>query len=183
MASPQPTTPFDGVSLTDSTTEDAVSSPVDDLTLVGCIRRFIAVEARLTALSAEEKILKRERAQLSDRVAEMMIEQEMDSPPGVDGMTAYFTPVYYVEKNIDPDTSEEFTSDDVRDALIASNLAAMIKQQYNGNQLRALLKEYDENGTEWPEPLAKVVSLAKRRQLAVTPMAARKQSAAPRGGA
>jgi hypothetical protein len=53
MASPQPTTPFDGVSLTDSTTEDAVSSPVDDLTLVGCIRRFIAVEARLTALSAE----------------------------------------------------------------------------------------------------------------------------------
>jgi hypothetical protein len=181
MASPEPTTPFDGVSLT-APIED-VAAPEDDMSMVACIRRFIAVESRLDALSAEEKVLKREKAELSDRVIEMMIEDGMDSPPGVDGMTAYLSPVYFVEKNIDPETGEEFTSDDVREALIAANLAAMIRSNYHGGQLRSLLKEYDDNDTSPPEPLAKVVKLAKRRQLAVTPMAARKQSAAPRTGA
>jgi len=181
MASPQPTTPFDGISLTGPIEEPA--SPVEDMSMVECIRRFIAVEARLNAIAAEEKVLKREKAALSDHVVEMMIEEGMDSPPGVDGMTAYLSPVYFVEKNVNPETGEEFTADDIRDALIASNLKAMIRENYHGGQLRSLMKEYDDNGTPPPEPLAKVVTLAKRRQLAVTPMAARKQSAAPRTGA
>lgn len=182
MASPEPTTPFDGVSLT-TVAEPAPVSSVADMSMVECIRRFITVEARLDAIAAEEKVLKREKAELSDRVVEMMIEEGMDSPPGVDGMTAYLSPVYFVEKNIDPETGEEFTADDIRDALIASNLKAMIRQNYHGGQLRSLMKEYDDHGTAVPEPLAKVVTLAKRRQLAVTPMAARKQAAAPRTGA
>lgn len=177
MASPE-LNPPDTIDLT-APSGDIEDTPSGDLGMVACIRRFIQVNSRLDAITAEEKVLKREKAELSARVIEMMIEEGMDSPPGVDGMTAYLNPVFFVEKNIDPDTGEAFTSDDIRDALVASNLSGMLKESYNGNQLRALIKEYEEHGS-MPEPLAKVVRLSKRRELAITPMAARKQSAAPR---
>jgi hypothetical protein len=180
MASPEPT-PFDGVVADFPATEtESAQSPIGDLSMVAAIRRFIAVQARLDALEAEQKVLKREEQELSSHVIEMMIEEGMDSPPGVDGMTSYLKPVHYVEKNIDPETAEEFTSEEIRDALIEAGLANMIKESYNGNQLRALLKEYSDHDSKVPAPLARVVTLKKRRQLAVTPMAARKQSAAPR---
>lgn len=183
MASAEPT-PFDGVELPSDALPESVHvrAPADESetpdTIVGCIRRFIRVQARLKELAAEEKVLEREERELSDRVIEMMIEQEMDSPPGVDGMTAYVHPVSYVEKLIDPETGEAFTTDDVKDALIAAGLKAMIRPSYNGNTLRATLIEYAEHD-EIPEPLAKVVKLKKRRELRVTPMAASKRKAKP----
>lgn len=188
MASPEPT-PFDN--LTDLTAEaesdlDAMASgdnPICDMGMVASIREFIAVQNRLTAIEAEEKLLEAKKRELSDHVIELMIEEEMDSPPGVDGMTAYLNPVVYVEKKVNPDTGEAFTGDDIRDALVKSGLGSMIRSNYNGNQLRSLLREYDENQTSVPKPLAKVVTLAKRRELAITPMAERKRSAAPRSSA
>lgn len=188
MASAEPT-PFDDLAppstsprLTTQSLIEAESALHDpsDMNMVACIRRFIAVESRLDALEAEEKVLKHEKAQLSDRVIELMIEDEMDSPPGVDGMTAYLKPVQYVKRNIDPDTAAEFTSEQVIQALLDSGLKSMVKAGYNGNQLRALLSEYNKNGSKVPQPLADVVTLEKRRQLAVTPMAMSKQAAAPR---
>lgn len=181
MASPEPT-PFDGVVLPtepEESTAPALDAEPDPVTMVDCIRRFIRVQARIKAIKAEEKELAREERELSDRVIEMMIEDGMDSPPGVDGMTAYISPVAYVKKNIDPDTGEEFTSEDIYQALRDSGLESMIRETYNGNQMRSLMREYDEHGNEPPEPLTKVLKLEKRRELRVTPMAARKRSAAP----
>jgi hypothetical protein len=184
MASPEPATPFDGVQLPPGLPSEGMAathaSPAEPEpeTMVGCIRRFIRVQARLKEIAAEEKVLEREVRELSDRVIEMMIEQEMDSPPGVDGMTAYITPVPYVDKRIDPETGEAFTTDDVKDALIAAGLKAMVKPSYNGNTLRSTLLEYAEHG-EVPEALARVVELKKRRELRVTPMASSKRKAAP----
>jgi hypothetical protein len=152
--------------------------PTDE-TITGRIRRFIAVKQRLEAIAAEEKRLKIEAEELSDAVVEMMIEQDMDSPPGVDGMTAYLNTVYYAEKQVDPNTSERYTTDAVLAALNEAKLGSMISQGYNGNQMRALLREYEETGQELPEALAKVFVLRKRRVLAVTPMAAKKRDAAP----
>lgn len=181
MASPEPATPFDGFKLPD---EIALSSPApapgdaEPETIVDCIRRFILVQARLKAIEAEEKVLAREESDLSARVIEMMIEQGMDSPPGVDGMTAYLSPVHYVKKKIDPETGEEFTAEQIRAALRLSGLGAMISESYHGGQLRSVLKEYVEHG-EVPEVLATVVQLEKRRELRVTQMAAGKRKAAP----
>lgn len=182
MASPEPATPFDS-DVPDLPPVADVPVPVaasaEPETMVACIRRFIAVQARLKALAAEEKVLGREERELSDRVIEMMIAEGMDSPPGVDGMTAYISPVSFVKKKIDPDTGEEFTADDIRDALVAAGLKAMIKESYHGGQLRSALKEYADHG-EIPEALTRVVELDKRRELRVTPMAAAKRNAAPR---
>jgi hypothetical protein len=180
MASPEPT-PFDGVALPVEPEETAPSTAEPDPeTMVDCIRRFIRVQARLKEIDAEEKALKREERELSDQVIDMMIEEGMDSPPGVDGMTAYISPVVFVKKNINPDTGEEYTSEDIYQALRDSGLSSMIRETYNGNQMRSLMREYDEHGTEPPKALGKVLTLDKRRELRITPMAARKRAGAPR---
>lgn len=171
FAEPEPT-PFDS-------DEAPTAAPTEPETMVDCIRRFIHVQARRKEIAAEDKVLGAEERELSERVIEMMIAEGMDSPPGVDGMTAYISPVHYVKKNIDPETGEEFTPEDIRDALRAAGLGVMLSESYHGGQLRSTLKEYADHG-EIPDALAKVVTLDKRRELRVTPMASKKRSAAPR---
>lgn len=175
MAHSRSATPFDNIALADA-------PPVESHpeTAAGCIRRFIRVKSRLDELKAEIAALTREADELSERTAELMIDEGMDSPPGVDGMTASFAPVVYVEKRINPETGEPFTTEDVRDALNASGLGSLIQPSYNGSSLRAAMREYAEHGNGIPEPLDRVVALAKRRQLRVTPMAASKRAIAPR---
>lgn len=157
----------------------APAPPPSAGTITAQIRRFIYVTNRIAALKAELKTLEREKGELSDTVIDTMVEQEMDSPPGVDGMTSYLTPVYHVEKNINPDTGETYTSADVLDALRDAHLEAMISEGYNGSQMRSLMREFADNDQSPPDALVRVFTLVKRRELRVTQMAVGKRKASP----
>lgn len=150
-----------------------------DETLVGRIRRFIAVETRLTAAKAEVKALEAEKGELDKTIIDMLVEAGMDSPPGVDGMTVYLSPVYYTQKKVNPDTGQEYTPADILNALRTAKLHGMINEGYHGNTLRALLREFQESKQEVPDALSQVVSLEKRREVRITPMGAAKRKAAP----
>lgn len=161
---------------------ESQASPMPDAhdeTLVGRIRRFIAVEARLTAAKAEVKALEAEKGELDKTIIDMLVEAGMDSPPGVDGMTVYLSPVYHAKKKTNPDTGQEYTPADILNALRTAKLHGMINEGYNGNTLRSLLREYEESKKQVPDALAQVVSLEKRREVRITPMGAAKRKAAP----
>lgn len=148
--------------------------------LVDLIREFIAVKARLVALDVETKDLKAREKSLSSQVEEMLLTSGGESPPSVDGMTAYFTPTFYVENRVNEETGQKFTAEEIDQALIDSGFAEMVTTRHNASSLRALLREFEESGQEVPEPLARVVTLSSYRRLAVTPAGAKKRRGSPR---
>ena len=155
--------------------------PVDSMSIVELERRLLAVKNRLAAITGEEAALKAEAAQLSELIRDTALEQEMDSLPAVDGMTAYFSPVYFVERRIDEATGKQFTTADVIEALKESGHDYLLSVGYNGNQLRALAREIKiDHDRPLPPALARVITLSSRYDVNFTPMGARKRRAAPR---
>jgi hypothetical protein len=156
--------------------------PVEDPTsIVTLERRLLQVKNRLRALDGEEKALKDEEAVLSEQIRDTALEQEMESLPAVDGMTAYFSPTYFVKRRIDESTGKEFTSDDIRAALRECGHDYLIAESVNGSQLRGLVREIKiENQQPLPPALARVLDLETRHDVQFTPMGERKRRAAPR---
>jgi hypothetical protein len=155
-------------------------STVDDL--VATIRRHIYVTGRIAALTAELKTLEGEKDDLSRLALDLMLESGMDSPPGVDGRTAYLSPVYRIKIKLDPETGEPYDSAARTEALRAAGLDALIQSSYNGNTVKATLREMEENGMPIPEPLSAVFEVEKVSELRTRAAAAKKVKAAPRAG-
>lgn len=159
----------------------AAAVPAESTSIVALERRLLAVRNRLAAISGEEKALKAEAEQLSRDIRDTALEQEMESLPAVDGMTAYFMPAYYVEYRINPGTGEKYTARDVTAALKECGHGYLLGEMYNGNQLRALIREIKiENEQPLPPALDQVLTLGKRYDVQFTPMGDRKRRAAPR---
>lgn len=157
------------------------ATPSESMSIIGLERRLLAVQNRLAAIDGEEKALKAEAAQLSELIRTTALEQEMDSLPAVDGMTAYFSPVYFVERKIDDETGKQFTTADVTAALKESGHDYLLSEAYNGNQLRALAREIKiDHKRPLPPALNRVITLSQRFDVKFTPMGDRKRRAAPR---
>lgn len=146
-------------------------------------RQLLAVQNRLRAIEGEKKSLEAEASALAGEIRDTALEQEMESLPAVDGMTAYFAPAYYVAYKLDEDTGKKFTPEDVRAALRECGHDYLISEGYNGNQLRALVREIKiDHQQPLPEPLARVLDLETRHDVRFTPMGERKRRIAPRRG-
>jgi hypothetical protein len=155
--------------------------PAETTSIVALERRLLAIQNRLEAISGEEKALKAEAVVLNGQIRETALAEEMESLPAVDGMTAYFCPVYHVERKVDEETGKPFTISDVLKALRASGHQYLISETANGNQVRALAREIVvDNEESLPPALDRVITLETRYDVRFTPMSERKHRAAPR---
>ena len=159
--------------------EDA--TPIDSMSIVALERRLLAVQNRLAAIGGEEEALKKEVILLNEQIRTTALEQEMQSLPAVDGMTAYFNPVYYVKYKINEETGKPYTTQDVAAALKKCGHDYLLGEKYNGNQLRALVCEIEiDHKQPLPPALEAVLTLKQRFDVKFTPMGERKRRAAPR---
>lgn len=148
----------DGESTTTITVAgEEVPAPTDE-TPNGRLRRFVYLKARLRALEAETAAVKAESREL-DHVLQDAWGDDGVSRVTLDGVTAYLYPVSHVEKVNDA------TPADIRDALTRSGYGYMLEPNYSGSALKALLKEWDNNGQEMPAPLAEVVKLVTNHEI------------------
>lgn len=152
-----------------ATVGDGIPAP-EPQSLPAIMRRLAWLDDQVKACEAEAAGYKTEFQQLEARAIE---EMAMEGVPAmtVDGSTWFIKSTPYVEK-IDDATGEE-----IMQALRASGLGHMIKDGYNGNQLRSLLIEYrdSEGQIPVPEPLAAVVQLAEQSKIGRTRAASRKR--------
>lgn len=159
------------------------AEPIDPTSIVALERRLLAITTRLAALKGEEEALKAEVATLNEQIRETALAEEMESLPGVDGMSAYFCPIYHVERRVDEATGKPFTTARLVEALRASGHDYLVSETANGNQVRALMREIVvEHEQDLPPALAEVAELKTRYDVRFTPMGARKTRAAPQRG-
>lgn len=147
--------------------------------LAGLLREFVRLSADRTQAQTALDDANRRIGEITTQVIDIMITEGIDTLPGVDGMTVYTAPKYWVVRRKDPDTGEDYGPEAVAEALEAAGHGYLIAQSVNGNKLRALLREYREAESELPEPLARVVTLERGFDLRARPMGAAKTRASP----
>lgn len=167
------TNPF-GEDLSD-TPEENIAPGVPDPnaeSLAARMRRLEFLDDQIKTRESEIKGLKEEYNQLSATTMEHMTQEGVPSIT-VDGNTWYMKSKTFVEM-IDGATSE-----DVREALIASGYGAMVKPTYSSQSLGSLLREFEESEGQIPIPdaLAAVVRLGRTTTIGRTRAAARKRRA------
>lgn len=125
-----------------------------DVSIPGLVRRELYLKATIEGLEAELKAANAEYAQVNATLTEKMSEEGM-SQVTIDGMTGYFYPKTWVEK--EPGTETE----DVLSALENSGLGHMIYRTYSGSGLKALMAEYAKSKGKIPvpAPLAAILTL------------------------
>lgn len=148
--------------------------------LPGMLRRWLYVDSEYKRVSALADALKEERTQLNASIADECLDQGLTKPPGVDDMTFSFAPDYFVRYRENEETGEKYTSDHVIAALRASGLdKGLIKEGYNGNSLKAMLREMTEDDQPLPDELAKVVVVDSRSRVTATRSATRNRRGRP----
>jgi hypothetical protein len=138
---------------------DTPPPPAEPQTLVEMLRRRMWLTNRVAALKAEQTVLAAEGSELDKLILDAMVEQGIDTLPGVDGRTPYLYPQRFIAKRVDPDTGEPFTGEQVMAAMRVAGLGAMISENYNGNQLKAAMVELVDNDEELPPALDAVVEI------------------------
>lgn len=171
---PVATLPEPAFQATESEPAETTSAPeADAQTLPGMLRRWLYVDNKLKEAVALVKTLKEEKDQINQAVVDECVSQGYSKPPGVGDMTFSFKPVYFTEYVVNED-GDKASTDDVVAALHACGLATgVVKEGYNGNTLKAVLRELTEGGQPLPEALAAVVTLTSRTELSATRSAAR----------
>lgn len=163
-----------------TTTPDGSTVPrADAPDLPGMLRRWLYVDNEIKRVSALLDALKEEKSQLDSSIADECLDQGLTKPPGVDDMTFSFAPVYYV-KYLEDEDGNKYTSEDVITALRASGLdKGLVKEGYNGNSLKSVLREMTEDGQQLPDELAKVVMVDSYSRVTATRSAARNRRGRP----
>jgi len=154
---------------------------VDPMSVVALERRLLEVQTRLKAIAGEKDALDAEVAVLNKQIRDTALAEGMETLPAVNGMTAYFCPVYYVERRVDEVTGKPYTTRDLLAALREAGATHLITETANGNQVRALVREIVvDHKQPMPPALAAVINLETRYDVRFTPMGEKKRRAAPR---
>lgn len=160
--------------------DDTSSTPPDAAvtTLAGMQRRWLWVDRRLDEVEAEVKMLKAEREALNGQIVEETVLLGLDAPPALDGMTFSFAPVYYVGYLADADGTKYGTADVIAVLRRLNMHQGIVTDGYNGNTLKAMLRERIEAGLGIPEELAALVEVKNRSQVRATQSSVRRRAGA-----
>jgi hypothetical protein len=160
---------------------DAPATPAPDAavtTLADAQRRWLWVDRQVDEADALLKTLKAERDALNEQIVEDTVLLGLDAPPALDGMTFSFSPVYYVNYLADGDGAKFGTADVIR-ALRKLNMdRGIVTNGYNGNTLKAMLRERIEADLGIPDELAKLVEVKNRPQVRATQSSAKRRAGA-----
>ena len=147
-------------------------------TLAQAQRRWLWVERRIDEVEAEVKMLKAEREALNGQIVEDTVLLGLDAPPALDGMTFSFSPVYYVKYLADADGTKYGTADVIPVLRKLNMHQGIVTSGYNGNTLKAMLRERIEAGLGIPDELAALVEVANRSQVRATQSSVRRRAGA-----
>lgn len=152
-------------------TPDGLPDPYAE-TLAARMRRLEFLDDQIKSLKAQAEGLQAEYEQLCAIAMEQMSQEGVPSIT-VDGNTWYMKAKTFVEK------LDGVTTEDIREALVASGYGSMISETYNSQSLRSLLTEFRDSDGQIPIPeaLAKVVRLGQTTMIGRTRAAARKRRA------
>lgn len=157
--------------------EPAAADPHD---LPSMQRRYLHVKEELAQAEAKVKALKAEKDELNTGIVDECVNLGYTKPPGVGDFTFGFSPAYSTRYLTDEETGEKYDSDAVIKALQATGLdVGIVRLGYNGNTLKAMLKERSEAELALPEALAAVIELHKETSVTVTRSAARNRRGRP----
>lgn len=165
--------PF-GLDLSDEpeeNTPDGLPDPYAE-TLAARMRRLEYLDDQMKSLKAQIDGLQSEYDQVCATAMEQMSQEGVPSIT-VDGNTWYMKAKTFVEK------LNGVTTDNIREALIASGYRSMLTETYNSNSLRSLLTEFRDSEGQIPVPdaLAAVVRLGQTTMIGRTRAAAHKRKA------
>lgn len=160
-------------------TENVTAPEADPATLTGMLRRYLYVDRQITEAEALVKTLKAEKATLNDEIVDECVAQGFTKPPGVGDFTFSFKPTYFTAY-LENEDGEKYGTVDVVEALKATGLdVGIVGESYNGNTLKAMLRERKDAGLDLPDELAAVIKLDSKSTVSVTRSAARNRRGRP----
>lgn len=125
------------------------------------VQRYLDLSRRKSSLEDELGEIKKELGALEETLVETFALEGVQNM-SLDGATVYLHRQVWAAKN-----DSDVTTQQICEALTASDLSGFVAENFNWQTLSAYVRERDDQGEELPEPLARLIHSTERYSLRV----------------